>query len=62
VPAGTRLGHLLDPFTMSVVETFEAPFPETAVLLLRPTLARVEGGAMTYVVAPVLDPSETWDT
>jgi len=61
VPRGTRLGHLLDPFNMGVVETFEAPFPETAVLLLRPTLARVEGGAMTYVVAPVLDPSETWD-
>jgi predicted deacylase len=62
VPEGTKLGHLLDPFTMDVVETFEAPFPETAVLLLRPTLARVEGGAMTYVVAPVLDQSKTWDT
>jgi predicted deacylase len=62
VPGGTRLGRLLDPFTMGVVETFEAPFLETAVLLLRPTLARVEGGAMTYVVAPVLDPSETWET
>jgi predicted deacylase len=62
VPEGTRLGHLLDPFTMDVVETFEAPFPETAILLLRPTLARVEGGAMTYVVAPVLDQSETWET
>jgi hypothetical protein len=47
---------------MDVVETFEAPFPETAILLLRPTLARVEGGAMTYVVAPVLDQSETWET
>jgi predicted deacylase len=51
VPQGTVLGHLLDPVTRQVVETFRAPFPQTAMLLLRPMLARVEGGAMTYVVA-----------
>lgn len=52
VPGGTVLGRLHDPVTMQSVETFEAPFPETALLLLRPTLAVIEGGAMTYVVAP----------
>ncbi len=51
VPAGTPLGYLLDPVTRQVLETFRAPFPQTAILLLRPMLARVEGGAMTYVVA-----------
>ncbi|HUS78855.1 MAG TPA: M14 family metallopeptidase [Patescibacteria group bacterium] len=53
VSGGTVMGRLLDPVTMEEVERFEAPFPETAVLLLRPTLARIEGGAMTYVVAPL---------
>jgi len=51
VPADTVLGHLLDPVTRHVAETFRAPFQQTAILLLRPMLARVEGGAMTYVVA-----------
>ena len=49
---GTVLGRLHDPVTMQSAEVFEAPFPETALLLLRPTLAVIEGGAMTYVVAP----------
>jgi hypothetical protein len=48
---GTVLGRLLDPVSMETVEVFEAPYPETAVLLLRPRLAVLEGGAMTYVVA-----------
>lgn len=51
VPEGTVLGHLLDPVTRETVETFRAPFHQTAILLLRPMLARVEGGAMTYVVS-----------
>jgi predicted deacylase len=51
VAGGTVLGRLLDPVTMEAVEVFEAPYPETAILLLRPRLAVVEGGAMTYVVA-----------
>ena len=51
VAGGTVLGRLLDPVTMETVEVFEAPYTETAVLLLRPRLAVVEGGAMTYVVA-----------
>jgi len=56
VPAGTLLGELLDPFTLEVVERFEAPFARTAVMLLRPAVTRIEGGAMTYVVA---EPVET---
>jgi hypothetical protein len=36
---------------METVEVFEAPYSETAVLLLRPGLTVVDGGAMTYVVA-----------
>lgn len=51
VPAGTVLGHLLDPVTHQAVETFRAPYPQTALLLLRPMVARIEGGAMTYVIA-----------
>ncbi|HVO44216.1 MAG TPA: hypothetical protein VMT34_16420, partial [Aggregatilineales bacterium] len=51
VPGGTVLGHLLDPVSYRDLETFRAPFTRTAILLLRPTVARLEGGAMTYVVA-----------
>ncbi|MBC7812960.1 MAG: succinylglutamate desuccinylase/aspartoacylase family protein [Burkholderiales bacterium] len=51
VPGGTVLGHLLDPVTQAIIETFEAPFERTALMLLRPFAARIEGGAMTYVVA-----------
>jgi predicted deacylase len=51
VPAGTLLGELLDPFTLETVGRFEAPFTRTAIMLLRPTITRIEGGAMTYVVA-----------
>jgi predicted deacylase len=58
VPGGTVLGRLHDPVTMQSMEAFEAPFPETALLLLRPTLAVIEGGAMTYVVAPPREEGE----
>jgi hypothetical protein len=51
VPGGTVLGHVVDPVTFGVIETFEAPFPQTALLLIRPTMTLLEGGAMTYVVA-----------
>ena len=51
VKHGTLLGRLVDPATMFTYEEFVAPFHETALLLLRPRLAVVEGGAMTYVVA-----------
>jgi predicted deacylase len=51
VPQGTLLGQILDPATLAVIEQFKAPFAQTALLLLRPHLTRIEGGAMTYVVA-----------
>jgi predicted deacylase len=51
VPQGTLLGTVRDPVSWSVLETFVAPFEETALLLVRPTLAVLEAGAMTYVVA-----------
>ena len=50
VPEGTELGVLRDLGTMEPVETFLAPFPQTAVLLLRPHVTVLEGGAMTFVV------------
>ncbi len=54
VEEGTVLGHILDPVTHQIKETFTAPFPQTAIMLLRPTLCRIEGGAMTYVLAAPL--------
>jgi predicted deacylase len=51
VPAGTLLGEVLDPATLEVKERLTAPFARTAILLLRPHIARIEGGAMTYVLA-----------
>ena len=59
VPGGTVLGELIDPLTLDVVETFTAPFTQTALLLLRPHVTRIEGGAMTYVVAEPTSDSET---
>jgi len=51
VAEGTVTGYLLDPVTMGVIETFRAPFPETAVLLLRPNLIHVEGGTPVQIMA-----------
>ncbi|SES45124.1 succinylglutamate desuccinylase/aspartoacylase family protein [Actinokineospora terrae] len=53
VAEGTVIGHLLHPVTSEVVETFRAPFPRTALALLRPTLARIE--APGQVVALVTE-------
>lgn len=51
VPGGTVLGTVCDMATLRPRHTFAAPYEETAILLLRPHMAVVEGGAMTYVVA-----------
>lgn len=51
VPAGTVIGRLIDPVTNDILETFSAPFARTALLLLRPTIAVIEGGEMLCVVA-----------
>ena len=51
VDEGTLLGTLVDPVTHETLEEFRAPYPQTALLLIRPTMSRLEGGAMTYVVS-----------
>jgi predicted deacylase len=51
VPGGTILGWLLEPDTMDLIEEYVAPYPETGILLLRPTLSVVESGEMLYLVA-----------
>ena len=51
VPQDTLLGTLLDPATFETIEEFRAPHHQTALLLLRPTMARLEAGAMTYVIS-----------
>ncbi|CAN5824542.1 succinylglutamate desuccinylase/aspartoacylase family protein [soil metagenome] len=51
VEEGTELGRLCDLHTLEHLQTFTAPFPKTALLLLRPHIGVIEGGAMTYVVA-----------
>jgi predicted deacylase len=51
----TVLGSLINPATMNCEEVYKTPFEKTAILLLRPRVAVVEGGAMIYVVAPLMD-------
>ena len=51
VAGGTLLGYMLHPATYAKLEDFRAPYRQTALLLLRPFMAQLEAGAMTYVVA-----------
>jgi predicted deacylase len=51
VPQGAELGQVLDLNTLHSIETFTAPYPRTALLLLRPHIGVIEAGAMTYVIA-----------
>jgi predicted deacylase len=51
VEKGTILGYLCDSATFEVLDVFEAPFKETAILLLRPYITKIDQGDMTYVVA-----------
>lgn len=60
VPKGTVIGHLLDPLSSEVVETYRAPFGHTALALLRPTIARIEG--VGQVVALAADAGSAADT
>ncbi len=55
VARGDLLGQMLHPVTYRVQQDFRAPFEETALLLLRPYLAQLEAGAMTYVVSQPLN-------
>jgi predicted deacylase len=51
VPQGTRIGRLIDPVKGDVLETYTAPFKETAILLLRPTMIQVDGGTFLAMVS-----------
>jgi len=53
VTRGTRLGVVHDLHTMESLEELIAPFDQTALLLIRPHVTMLEGGAMTYVVGQV---------
>lgn len=55
VPKGTRLGIIHDLHTMEPAEELTAPYDATALLLIRPHVAVLEGGAMTYVVGRAED-------
>jgi predicted deacylase len=46
VAEGSVIGHLIDHVTGDVIETYRAPFERTAMTLLRPTIAVIEGGEM----------------
>lgn len=54
VPEGTVIGHLLDPVTNEILETFRAPYPQTALVLLRPTIAKIEGGGLIAALASIV--------
>lgn len=51
VEKDTLLGTMLHPMTQDIMEEFRAPYDETAIMLLRPFVAQLEGGAMTYVIS-----------
>lgn len=54
VPAGTEMGKILDLHTLAELEVFTAPYPSTAMMLLRPEICVVEGSALIYVTAEPL--------
>lgn len=51
VPAGTEMGRILDLHTLEELEVFTAPYPNTAMMLLRPEVCVVEGSGLIYVTA-----------
>ncbi len=53
VPQGTVVGHLLDPVTNDILETITTPYPLSALTLLRPYLARIEGGGLAGACAEI---------
>ena len=53
IDGGTPIGYLLDPVTNDIIETFRAPYPQSALTLLRPTLSRLEGGGLAGAVAEI---------
>ena len=53
VAEGTSIGATIDPWTNNVLHEFRAPFPRTALLLLRPRLAVVEAGEMIMALGKI---------
>jgi hypothetical protein len=49
------LGKVVDPVNFRTLEKFISPYDRTAILLLRPRITLLEGGAMTYVVSPLIE-------
>jgi predicted deacylase len=47
------IGYLLDPVTNDIIETFRPPYARSALTLLRPGLARIEGGGLAAAVAEI---------
>ncbi|MEA2511883.1 MAG: uncharacterized protein QOJ59_1370 [Thermomicrobiales bacterium] len=50
VPGGTVLGRIYSPYTFELLETIEAPFPRSLLVLLRDNLAPIHPGAYMYMV------------
>lgn len=50
VPEGTVLGRVLSPYTFEELEVIRAPFPSTALMLMRGRFSRVEPGDYGYIV------------
>lgn len=59
IKRGTPMGKIVDSVTMDCIQEFTAPFDATAVLLLRPRISVVDGGAMIYVVAPLKEKNDS---
>jgi hypothetical protein len=55
VPQGTVVGYLLDPVTNDILEEFRTPYAKSALTLLRPTLAVLEGGGLAAACAEITD-------
>ena len=51
VPGGTEMGKVLDLHTLEELEVFTAPYPKTAMMLLRPEICVLEGSALIYVTS-----------
>jgi predicted deacylase len=50
VPGGTVLGRIYSPYTFDLLETIEAPFPRSLLVLLRDNLAPIHPGSFMYMI------------
>jgi len=50
VPGGTVLGRIYSPYTFDLLETIEAPFPHSLLVLVRDNLAPIHPGSFMYMV------------